>query len=130
MPQVSKISKRDFKTIKTQQKIYLVLDNLRSAYNVGSLFRTADAANVEEIFLCGITPTPGEEKQGNRRVKKTAIGAEKYLKWSYFKNTSSAIQQLKKTWRNNYKLRTNNSSKNLYPNQIITTQFSYSHHFR
>ena len=69
-----------------KKNIYLILDNLRSAHNVGAIFRTADATRVKKIFLCGITPTPSEEKQGNRRVKKASVGADKFVKWSYVKN--------------------------------------------
>jgi tRNA G18 (ribose-2'-O)-methylase SpoU len=78
-----------------KQNIYLILDNLRSAYNVGAIFRTADAVGVKKIFLCGITPQPTDEKQGNRRVKKTALGAEEYVEWEYCKSALEAIKKLK-----------------------------------
>jgi len=79
-----------------KKNIYLILDNLRSAHNVGAIFRTADATRVKKIFLCGITPTPSEEKQGNRRVKKASVGADKFVKWSYVKNIKAKIEKLKK----------------------------------
>lgn len=80
----------------TKREIYLVLDNLRSAHNVGALFRTADACGVKKIFLCGITPTPSDEKQGNRRVKKAAVGADKFVVWEKIASAEKAIQKLRK----------------------------------
>ncbi len=59
-------------------RVEALLDNLRSLYNVGSIFRTADAAGIAHLHLCGITPTPA-----NRRLSKTALGAEKTVSWSY-----------------------------------------------
>jgi len=72
------------------KKILLVLDNIRSRENVGSIFRTADAAGVEKIYLCGITPTPPHEK-----ISKTALGAEMYVSWEYCKQTLRLIKKLK-----------------------------------
>ena len=63
------------------RRIQVLLDNLRSAYNVGSIFRTADGVQVEHIYLCGITPTPK-----NLKVGKTALGTEQVIPWSYHKN--------------------------------------------
>lgn len=71
-------------------KIIIVLDNIRSAFNVGSIFRTADAAKNTEIYLCGMTPTPK-----NKKILKTSLGAEKSVKWEYFNNTLEAIKFLK-----------------------------------
>ncbi|MCB0113537.1 MAG: RNA methyltransferase [Caldilineaceae bacterium] len=61
--------------------IYVILDNLRSTYNVGSIFRTADAVGVPQIHLCGITPTPDHPK-----VAKTALGAEQTVPWGHHRN--------------------------------------------
>ncbi|HZX49669.1 MAG TPA: RNA methyltransferase [Candidatus Paceibacterota bacterium] len=69
---------------------FVVLDNIRSAENVGSIFRTADALVVDKIFLCGITPTPAHEKVG-----KTALGAEKTVVWEYHKQTWRLLEKLK-----------------------------------
>ncbi|MEK7062083.1 MAG: TrmH family RNA methyltransferase [Patescibacteria group bacterium] len=80
-----------------KKQIYLILDNLRSSHNVGAIFRTADAVGVKKIFLCGITPIPGDEKQGNRRVKKVSVGADEFVKWEHCKNVLEAIKKLKKT---------------------------------
>lgn len=74
-----------------KQQFYLVLDNIRSALNVGAIFRTADAARVDKIYLCGYTPTPDNDK-----VKKTALGAEKTVAWKKFAQTWQLIEKLKK----------------------------------
>ena len=81
-------------------QIYLVLDNIRSAYNVGSIFRTADAAGVNKIFICGETPAPPSLSrrltQGSTRVVKTALGAEKNVNWEYKDDALQVIRELKK----------------------------------
>lgn len=78
-------------------RIFLVLDNIRSIYNVGSVFRTADAAGISEIFLCGITPTPIDRfNRARSDLEKVALGAEKNIPWRYFKNTEEAVKNLKK----------------------------------
>lgn len=70
---------------------YLILDNIRSLYNVGSIFRTADAGNVDKIFVCGITGKPTSDK-----VKKVSLGAEDSVEWEYAKQTFRVIEFLKK----------------------------------
>ncbi len=67
-----------------------VLDNVRSSYNVGSIFRSASAFSVKHIYLCGFTPTPDQLK-----VKKTSLGAERSVPWSHALNTLSLIRQKK-----------------------------------
>src|ERR1035437_1908041 len=74
--------------------IIVVLDNVRSLNNVGSVIRTGDAFLVEAIYLCGITGTPP-----NRDIQKTALGSTDSVKWKYFKTTLEAIAELK---QNNY----------------------------
>ncbi len=73
-----------------------VLDNLRSVYNVGSIFRTANAAGIEKLYLCGITPTP-LDKKGRRRsdFAKVALGAEDNLLWEYWETTEGALEDLR-----------------------------------
>jgi len=61
---------------KTHKEIIVVLDNIRSTYNVGAIFRSADAAGVNKIYLCGITPAPP-----NPKISKVALGAEDYVVW-------------------------------------------------
>lgn len=70
--------------------IVLVLDNIRSMNNIGSIFRTADAFRVDEIYLCGITTCPP-----HREIHKTALGATETVNWKYFDNTLDAIAELK-----------------------------------
>jgi tRNA G18 (ribose-2'-O)-methylase SpoU len=68
----------------------VVLDNVRSQSNVGSIFRTADAFAIEAIYLCGITATPP-----HREIQKTALGATEAVEWSYFPKTMEAVLKLK-----------------------------------
>ncbi len=76
--------------------VIFVLDNIRSLSNVGSIFRTADAFRIGELFLCGITACPP-----HREIHKTALGADETVKWRYFKTTEEACETLKKM---NYEL--------------------------
>ncbi len=73
------------------QVIHVICDNLRSLYNVGSIFRTSDAFGVTKIWLCGITGTP--EQSG---LKKVSLGAEHSVVWEYVKNTWRVVELLKK----------------------------------
>lgn len=75
-----------------QKKIPLtvVLDNVRSLNNIGSIFRTSDAFAVEQILLCGITATPPSPE-----IHKTALGAENSVKWEYYEKTIDAVKALK-----------------------------------
>ena len=75
----------------SKKEIIVVLDNIRSRENVGSIFRTADAVGVSKIYLCGITPTPPHEK-----ISKTALGAEMYVSWEYHKQAWRLLEKLKK----------------------------------
>jgi 23S rRNA (guanosine2251-2'-O)-methyltransferase len=70
--------------------LILVLDNVRSLNNIGSVFRTADAFLVEAIYLCGITATPP-----HREIQKTALGATETVDWKYFKTTLEAVRELR-----------------------------------
>ena len=70
--------------------VVVVLDNVRSALNVGSVFRTCDAFKISQIILCGITATPP-----NNEIRKTAIGAEQSVDYRYFKSTVQAVETLK-----------------------------------
>jgi tRNA G18 (ribose-2'-O)-methylase SpoU len=73
-----------------QLHLEALLDNVRSAWNVGAIFRTADGLGVEKIHLCGITPTPE-----NASVKKTALGADQTIPWTSARNALSAAEKLK-----------------------------------
>ncbi len=70
--------------------VHVVLDNLRSAYNVGSIFRTSDAGAVERIHLCGMSAHPPHKK-----ISKTALGAQDYVPWTYYERSSSAVDAIK-----------------------------------
>lgn len=70
--------------------ISLMLHNIRSLYNVGSLFRTSDSANVNELILCGFTPHPPRKE-----IEKTALGAVDSVKWKYFEDIKDAIKEQK-----------------------------------
>ena len=70
--------------------VIAVLENVRSAYNVGSVFRTADAFLLEGIYLCGYTAFPP-----HKEIKKTALGAEDTVHWKHFKKVDEAIEDLK-----------------------------------
>lgn len=86
--------KGGLKKIKSPEKneIYLVLDNIRSMYNVGAIFRSAEGARVKKILLCGITATPPREK-----IFKTSLGAVDWVDWEYFESTRDAVLNLKKS---------------------------------
>ncbi len=71
--------------------LIVVLDNVRSMYNVGSVLRTADGFRIERVCLCGITGTPP-----NKEIHKTALGAEDSVKWEYYKSTIECIECLRK----------------------------------
>lgn len=71
--------------------IVVVLDNIRSCNNIGSVFRTSDALLIEKIYLCGITATPP-----NNEIRKTALDAEKSVSWEYFENTEDVVAKLQK----------------------------------
>ena len=72
--------------------IYVLLDNIRSLYNVGSVFRTSDGARISKLFLCGYTPHPPR-----REIEKTALGATTTVPWEYVKNPLNVIEKLKKS---------------------------------
>ena len=69
----------------------VVLDNLRSLYNTGAFFRTADACGVERLVLCGITPRPDQGRKQQRAIAKTALGAELTVPWEYHAATADAL---------------------------------------
>ena len=73
-----------------KKPLIIVLDNVRSLNNIGSVFRTADAFRLESVYLCGITATPP-----HRDINKTALGATDSMDWKYFKTTMEAVQELK-----------------------------------
>ena len=87
--ELKRLSPEDFKQAE-KTPLIVVLDNVRSLHNVGSVFRTSDAFLIEAIYLCGITATPPHAE-----IHKTALGAEDTVEWQYFKHTIDAVHQLK-----------------------------------
>jgi len=75
----------------TKKPLYLIADNIRSLYNVGSMFRTSDAFFIERIYLCGYTGFPPRKE-----ISKTALGAEKEIPWETCPDTLELIKELKK----------------------------------
>lgn len=69
----------------------VILDNIRSLYNTGAFFRTADACAVEKLVLCGITPRPDQGGRQRRAIAKTALGAESAVPWEYEAETAAAV---------------------------------------
>jgi 23S rRNA (guanosine2251-2'-O)-methyltransferase len=89
MDELNRKTVEEFKQAE-KNKIIVLLDNIRSAYNVGSIFRTADAFLIECIFICGYTPPPT-----HRSVHKTALGAVDTVDWMQFDDIKDAMNQLK-----------------------------------
>lgn len=87
--ELNRLNLEEFKNIQ-KTPLIIVLDNVRSANNVGSIFRTSDAFLIEKICLCGITPTPP-----HKEIRKTALGASKSVKWQHYTNTIECINELK-----------------------------------
>lgn len=96
MDELNRKTVEEFKQAE-KNKIIILLDNIRSAYNVGSIFRTADAFLIECIFVCGYTPPPT-----HKSVHKTALGAVDTVDWMQFDNITDAIHQLKENSYNVY----------------------------
>ena len=88
--ELNRISVDEFKQTK-KTPLIVVLDNIRSCNNIGSVFRTSDALLIEKIYLCGITATPP-----NNEIRKTALDAEKSVNWEYTENTEEVVERLQK----------------------------------
>ncbi|MDD4514770.1 RNA methyltransferase [Massilibacteroides sp.] len=88
--ELNRLTPQEFKN-RNKIPLVVVLDNVRSLNNVGSVFRTSDAFIVEAVYLCGITACPPHAE-----IHKTALGAEETVSWIYFKETLEAVDKLKK----------------------------------
>lgn len=90
--ELDELNRLDYDGYRAAPKLPLVviLDNIRSMYNVGSVFRTADAFRTQGLYLCGITATPP-----HREIQKTAIGATQSVEWTYKESVAEACQQVK-----------------------------------
>ena len=87
--EMNRLSPAEFKQAK-KLPLVVVLDDVRSLYNVGSVFRSGDAFRIEGLYLCGITATPP-----NAEIHKTALGGEDSVAWRYFQRTEEAVLALK-----------------------------------
>ena len=87
--ELNRLNLEEFKN-KKKVPIIIVLDNVRSAHNVGSIFRTSDAFLIEKIMLCGICPVPPKNE-----IRKTALGATESVDWQYFNDSTDCIKGLK-----------------------------------
>ena len=113
MEELNRKSVDEFK-LSEKIPIVIVLENVRSAYNVGSIFRTSDAFLLESIYICGYTAHPP-----HKEIKKTALGAEDTVAWKYFKKTSEAIEELRKE---NYRVFSIEQAVNSHPLQETTIE--------
>lgn len=87
--ELNRLEVEDFKNA-SKTPLIIILDNVRSLNNIGSVFRTADAFLIEKIYLCGITATPP-----NKEIHKTALGATESVDWEYFSSTIEVVNRLK-----------------------------------
>jgi len=90
---MAELGRKSIEEFRQSEKIpiIVVLENIRSAYNVGSVFRTADAFLLHAVYICGYTAYPP-----HKEIKKTALGADETVSWKYFKKIKDAIDELRK----------------------------------
>lgn len=98
------------------QRMEALLDNIRSIYNVGSIFRTSDGAGIHRLHLCGITPTPD-----NPRLRKTALGADEQIPWTYHPDGCSAAAALKAEGKRLWALEGGDRSESIHPAHLDMT---------
>lgn len=89
--------------------VYVMLNSIRSTYNVGSIFRTSDGAMIKKLYLCGYTPHPPKKE-----ILKTALGSTESVKWEFVKDPKEVIQKLKSEGVKICALEQTNKSKNYY----------------
>ena len=125
--ELNRLNLEEFKN-KKKVPIIIVLDNIRSSYNVGSIFRTSDAFLIEKIILCGICPVPPKKE-----IRKTALGATESVDWEYFNNSTDCIIGLREkgytiisieqadnaTDLNNYSIRKSQKIALVFGNEVI-----------
>lgn len=87
--EMNRLTVEEFKAAR-KLPLVVVLDNVRSLHNVGSVFRSCDAFRIEAVYLCGITATPPSAE-----IHKTALGAEDSVSWKYYESTLDAVEELK-----------------------------------
>ena len=120
---ITEMGRMSAEAFKASEKMPLVvvLDDVRSMYNVGSVFRTADAFRVQSICLCGITAQPPHPE-----IHKTALGAEDTVDWVYFKTAMNAVNQLKAEGYTIFSIEQCEGSTQLQDLQIPSSQHSSS----
>ena len=106
---MSELGRKSLDEFRQSEKtpIVVILENIRSAYNVGSVFRTADAFLLRSVYICGYTAYPP-----HKEIKKTALGAEETVSWKYFKKISEAIGELR---QHDYKIYAVEQAVNSHP---------------
>lgn len=108
--ELGRLSPEDLKKVE-KYPLVVVLDNIRSMYNVGSVFRTCDGFRVEKLVLSGITAQPP-----NREINKSALGAQETVRWEYFEDPTDAVEDLK---REGYKVyAVEQAEKSSYLNEL------------
>ena len=117
--EMNRLSVEEFKEA-DKLPLIVVLDDVRSLHNVGSVFRSADAFRVEAVYLCGITATPP-----NAEIHKTALGGEDSVDWRYFERTEDAVEELHRKGVFVYSVEQVEGSTKL---QELNTQHSNPHH--
>lgn len=117
--EMNRLSVEEFKEA-DKLPLIVVLDDVRSLYNVGSVFRSADAFRVEAVYLCGITATPP-----NAEIHKTALGGEDSVDWRYFERTEDAVEELHRQGVFVYSVEQVEGSTKL---QELNTQHPNRHH--
>lgn len=115
LDELNRLSISEFKKA-PKVPVIVVLDNIRSLSNIGSIFRTADAFRIEAVYLCGVTAKPP-----HREIHKTALGASESVDWLYFKTTKEAVNNL---ISNNFKI----ISIEQVDNSIILNDFQPEQH--
>lgn len=114
--EMNRLTVEEFRTSK-KMPLTVVLDNVRSLNNIGSVFRTSDAFRVDHIALCGITATPP-----HREIHKTALGAEESVDWSYHEKTTECVKELKAQGYRVYAVELAHDSLKLGRDQVETDQ--------
>jgi tRNA G18 (ribose-2'-O)-methylase SpoU len=110
------------------KRVVVVLDNIRSLYNTGSIFRTADGAGVDRIVLCGITPRPDQGSRQSRAIAKTALGSQDTVPWEYVPDARSALDRFKREGFQTIAVETSPGAIDLYewtPNWPVCLVFGH-----
>ena len=126
--EMNRLSVEEFHEAK-KMPLVVVLDDVRSLYNVGSVFRTADAFRVEAIYICGITATPDGTLKAQQEIHKTALGAEESVEWKYFKNTEDAVNALHKKGYYVYSIEQVEGSTKLQNLEVDIRQHNTDQHY-